>query len=87
VVRLGYRYRLTAVNVGVGVGSTHTEANSIKEWKLGQVLFMPTKSLEFPLVHPQYIICDRKYDEDCYNKILKNGFFKRVLGKLKRVLK
>lgn len=75
-------------NIGVGLGSTHTEDGQVvSNWKPGQVLFMPTKEMDFPLVHPKYVICDRKYDEDCYNKILKRSFFKKVKSKIKRFFK
>lgn len=74
-------------NIGVGLGSTHTESNKAVNWKPGQILFMPTKGMEFPLVHPKYVICDRNYDDICANKILYRSFFKKVINKLKRMLK
>ena len=72
-------------NNGIGEGSTHTENTSYKKWKPGQVLFMPTVDMEFPLKHPSYIICDRKYDE----RYFKQGFpnvFKKYFKKLVRKL-
>ena len=75
-------------NIGVGLGSTHTENGQVvSNWKLGQVLFMPTTKMEFPLVHPKYVICDRNYDNECYNKILKRSLFKKLKSKLRRMLK
>lgn len=73
-------------NIGVGLGSTHTESNQAAKWKPGQVLFMPTKGLSFPLVHPRYVICDRQYDDTCFHKILHKGFFKKAINKMKRML-
>ncbi len=73
-------------NIGVGIGSTHTASNEVKEWKFGQVLFMPTKSLELPLVHPEFVICDRNYDEQCSKKILRKSFVKKLFGKIKRTV-
>lgn len=73
-------------NIGVGIGSTHTENAKKKEWKLGQVLFMPTTELQFPLQHPQYVICDREYDNICFNRILHKSFLKKAINKLKRMM-
>lgn len=73
-------------NIGVGIGSTHTELGKKKEWKLGQVLFMPTKDLFFPLQHPKYVICDREYDERCFNIVLHKSFLRKAINKLKRMI-
>lgn len=54
-------------NIGVGAGSTHTENAKAAQWKPGRILFMPTKAMEFPLKHPEYVICDRYYDEKYFN--------------------
>ena len=54
-------------NNGVGEGSTHTENTKAVQWKPGRILFMPTVPMEFPLKHPQYLICDRFYDEKYFN--------------------
>lgn len=74
-------------NIGVGLGSTHTEQEKKKEWKLGQVLFMPTKDLCFPLHHPKYVICDREYDKKCFKKVLHKSFVTKVVNKLGRMIK
>lgn len=50
-------------NIGIGEGSTHTANARKTEWKMSRVLFMPVNEMKFPLVHPEYIICDRAYDE------------------------
>jgi len=72
-------------NIGIGEGSTHTEKNKYKEWKLGRILFMPTLDMEFPLKHPKYIICDRTYDESFF-KMLYPCKIKRIFNKIKRKL-
>ena len=73
-------------NIGVGAGSTHTENNKQEKWKKGKVLFMPTESLEFPLSHPECIICDRRYDDEVF-KIIFPGKVKRLFRKIGRLLK
>ena len=73
-------------NIGVGAGSTHTENNKAEKWKKGRILFMPTESLTFPLVHPSFIICDRKYDGEV-QKIIFPSTFKRIIRKIRRTLK
>jgi len=50
-------------NIGAGDGATHTANAKATKWKMGRVLFMPVNEMKFPLVHPEYIICDRAYDE------------------------
>lgn len=73
-------------NIGVGAGSTHTENNKFAEWKKGRVLFMPTDAMRFPLVHPQYVICDHKYDKEVF-KILYPNKMKKIIRKIGRMLK
>lgn len=74
-------------NIGCGPGSTHTESQQSSNWKPGQILFMPTTKMEFPLKHPDYIICDRKYDEKAMKILFHRSFIKRALKKLKRMMK
>lgn len=73
-------------NIGVGAGSTHTEATKESKWKLGKILFMPTVPMQFPLKHPNYVICDCEYDEKSFKMINPNKFVKAV-RKIKRMLK
>ena len=42
---------------------------------------MPTVSMQFPIKHPNYMICDNKYDEQSFKIINPNKFIKasRVL--------
>ena len=73
-------------NIGVGTGSTHTEGNKAEKWKKGKVLFMPTEPLEFPLSHPDTVICDRRYDNEVF-KIVFPGKMKKIFRKILRMLK
>ena len=73
-------------NIGVGEGSTHTEKDKESLWKLGKILFMPTVSMQFPIKHPNYMICDNKYDEQSFKIINPNKFIK-AFRKIKRMLK
>jgi hypothetical protein len=72
-------------NIGVGAGSTHTENNKVETWKKGKILFMPTESLEFPLTHPEYMVCDRGYDKEVF-KIVFPGKLIKMFRKIKRIL-
>lgn len=71
-------------NVGVGLGSTHAIKNRQSAWKLGEVLFMPTVPMGFPIKHPKYIICDRAYDKMVLNKILYRPKIVKIIKKIKR---
>ncbi len=71
-------------NIGVGLGSTHTEKNKYVKWKKGKILFMPTTDLEFPLVHPKYVICDRNYDETYFKTMGYPNKIKKIFRKIKR---
>ena len=73
-------------NIGVGAGSTHTENNKVETWKKGKVLFMPTENLDFPLSHPEYIVCDRRYDREVF-KIVFPSKMKKIIRKIKRAMK
>ncbi len=73
-------------NIGVGAGSTHTENAKQVAWKPGRILFMPTTAMEFPLKHPQYVVCDRYYDEKYFNTMACPPKFKRYFRKIRRRL-
>ena len=73
-------------NIGIGAGSTHTENSTYTKWKKGKILFMPTEPLDFPISHPQFIICDHKYDREVF-KILYPGKLKKVFRKIRRMIK
>ena len=72
-------------NIGVGAGSTHTENTKAEKWKKGRILFMPTEPIEFPLIHPECVICDNNYDDEVF-KIIFPGKLKKAFRKIKRVL-
>ena len=71
-------------NIGVGAGSTHTENTKPTKWKLGKILFMPTVPMEFPIKHPEYVICDRFYDEKYFNMMAYPPVIVRYARKIKR---
>ena len=73
-------------NIGVGAGSTHTENTKATAWKPGKVLFMPTTAMEFPLKHPEYVICDRSYDEEYFNTMAYPPKMVKFFRKVKRRL-
>ena len=73
-------------NIGVGAGSTHTENVKKIAWKPGRILFMPTTEMKFPLSHPEYVICDREYDEKCFNNIFYPHPFIKYARKIRRKL-
>ena len=72
-------------NIGVGEGSTHTENTKKECWKKGKILFMPTEPMQFPLQHPEYVICDREYDVAVF-KMIYPGKLTRVIRKIKRTI-
>ena len=73
-------------NIGVGAGSTHTENTKPVVWKPGRVLFMPTEPMVFPIKHPKYVICDRTYDENFFEKIAYQPRFIKLIRKIKRYI-
>ena len=73
-------------NIGIGAGSTHTENTKFQKWKLGKILFMPTVEMKFPLIHPDYIICDRNYDETYFRKMAYPSKIVRFYRLIKRRL-
>lgn len=74
-------------NIGCGPGSTHTETMQSTKWKPGQILFMPTAKMEFPLKHPDLIICDRRYDEKALRMVFHRSFIKKVFKKITRMIR
>lgn len=72
-------------NIGIGLGSTHTENTKKTKWKKGKILFMPTEALDFPLKHPDCIICDNYYDNEVF-KILYPSKLKKLKGKIRRMI-
>lgn len=71
-------------NIGAGAGSTHAEKVRPVAWKPGRVLFMPTASIQTPLQHPDYMICDRYYDEKYFDTMAHPPKIVRFITKVKR---
>ena len=69
-------------NIGVGVGSTHTENRKKRPWKKGDILFMPTTSMSFPINHPNFVVCDNSYDIKVQKLIFKKKIIKRIFRKI-----
>ena len=79
-------------NIGVGINSTHANIQ-IKDnkWKKGMLHFIPTAPMEIPLKCPEFVICDREYDNAVDNKWAHPNKFirkaKRVVRGIKKVFK
>lgn len=76
------RYNLIS-NIGVGLDSTHALRVSTAHKKYCDYNNMPVKPLEFPLVHPNHMLCDTAYDRmliKC-NKRAKNRLICLVIWK------
>ena len=71
-------------NIGAGAGSTHAQKVQAMKWKPGKVLFMPTEQMDFPLKHPEYVVCDRFYDEKYFNTMAFPPKPVSLLEKIKR---
>ena len=75
-------------NIGLGAGSTH--AQNAKN-AMPSIFFSEERKLDFPLRHPPFVICDRKYDDTVdakwgYPHPLKKNFY-RVVRLIKRILR
>lgn len=66
-------------NVGVGEDSTHTN-------KKTSVTNLKSNELEFPLVHPPFLIVDKQYDKKMYNKI-RGNLINRLKDLIKAIIK
>lgn len=74
-------------NIGVGIDSTHARFVSNKHRKYKDYNNMPTKSLEFPLVHPNHMLCDIMYDELLLKCNRKGNISNGIKSKIRRVFK
>lgn len=78
-----------ASNIGLGAGATHGK-DCISN-PMPSIFFAPEKVLEFPVCHPDFVICDHKYDDmvdekwGYPNSLLRN--FCRGVRFLKRILR
>lgn len=74
------KYNLIS-NIGVGALSTHGANVGRIHRKYKDFNNMPVKALEFPLTHPEYMVCDVRYDNllaRCNAKEQKRALFRRV---------
>jgi hypothetical protein len=68
-------------NIGFGVESTHT---SRKRSKYAEI---PTELIAFPLVHPPYMICDRRADNYVQHNVYRHcSLLKRIGLKIEKTL-
>ena len=80
---LGMRYGQVDLN---DFDSRMAENAKAVQWKPGRILFMPTTPMEFPLKHPEYIVCDRFYDEKYFNTMAYPPKAVSLFRKIKRRL-
>ena len=64
-------------NIGTGADSTHAISMKERHKKYKDYNHMPTKALEFPLIHPKCMMCDLAYDE-LVVRCNRGNFFKRI---------
>ena len=75
-------------NIGIGATSTHAQATNSKKYKKGKsAFFIPTTELEFPLKHPEIMVCDEKYDDMVYKCAVGNPIRRFVAKIVKKILK
>lgn len=74
-------------NIGVGEGSTHFSKIVTDKWEKGMLYFMPTESVETPLIHPPVVMCDYSYTNDVDKVFGYPNFFAKNYGRIKRVIK
>ena len=74
-------------NIGAGEGSTHFNKAKSTKWKKGEVLLMPSDSIELPLKHPPFVIEDVHYAY-MVDRIIKHpGFFRKNFKRAQRLLR
>lgn len=72
-------------NIGVGIGSSHAKHLTERKWEIGEVCFMPTTPMEFPIIHQKYVICDRLYDDKYFELIAYSPIWRRMINKVQRM--
>ena len=75
------KYTLTT-NIGFGKDATHTTSHATKQ-------YISTKSLEFPLQHPRYVVPYEPFENAFYkgNNNLLNGIKQLIPFKIKHIIK
>jgi len=66
-------------NVGFGLGATHTldEASPLR----------PPGELTFPLVHPQVMLANRRFDRESFRLLYRRSHRKQIRRKLRKGLR
>jgi hypothetical protein len=64
-------------NIGFGADATHTHV-------VGEHANMPTAPIDFPLVHPQFVLANTEADRFISEEQIAPSFFKRQLRRLKK---
>jgi len=67
-------------NIGFGPGATHTH-------EIGIHANMPTQAMQFPLVHPDFVLPDPNGDQFISDDQIAPSFVERQLRKLRKLLK
>lgn len=74
----------------IGVGATSTHAQNLKmttHVKYKNFVFIPTYEFNFPLKHPEFCICDTKYDDLVYKCISGNPVRRKLVKVIKFILR
>ena len=73
-------------NIGIGEYSTHAQSHKSSKFKKRKnFFFIPTQNFEFPLKHPEIMVCDEKYDKLVYKCAQGNSvrrFFAKAYKKI-----
>lgn len=82
------KYNLIS-HIGIGDMSTHATTGSLNHKKYKDFNNMPVRPLEFPLLHPQHMLCDVKYDKlliKCNKKARNRMFINAIKNKIKKII-
>lgn len=74
----------------IGVGATSTHAQSLKNAafkKYKNFIYIPVSEIEFPLSHPEYIVCDNDYDTLVYKVTAGNPLRRKISHIVKFILR
>ena len=64
------------VNIGFGSDATHTKFKPLRFKKLNR------NKIDFPLTHPQFILTDKKIEQEYFKKNIKQNPLKIILKKI-----